>query len=316
MTQTTCDSRGTAGDNRQVDVGTARSSYGYSHIEEFLTAKGTLNDGLLTFPIREYSASMRANSYYFGHPVWAREYLHYVHQDEHFRSLWKAGMGSWDNKVVVDICCAPGNLLMSLRGSPRIIIGVDISKAGLKIAQEVGYTAILADAHDLPLVSSFADIVTLNAALHHCDNMALVLGEAARLVRPGGLLITDRDQQLTSMDFGAIVSLLWKFRRVVFRWLKKGAHSSKEQQAAMLATEVHAQYPGDGVTPELYLKVLKPLGFQIGLYPHNTNVGSEALQGNFGRASARWRLLQWLSGIDPNSADAAMCMMCIAARAD
>jgi ubiquinone/menaquinone biosynthesis C-methylase UbiE len=56
------------------------------------------------------------------------------------------------------------------------------------------------------------DIVTLNAALHHCDDMAKVLAEAARLVRPGGLLISDRDQQLSSMDFKGISLWLWKVR--------------------------------------------------------------------------------------------------------
>ena len=59
------------------------------------------------------------------------------------------------------------------------------------MAREVGYTTILADAHHLPFVDGFADIVVANATVHHCDDMSRILTEAARLVRPGGLLFTD-----------------------------------------------------------------------------------------------------------------------------
>jgi len=212
-----------------------------------------------------------------------------------------------------------------LGGTPRLLIGIDISKGGLQMARGLGYIPILADAHQIPFVSGFTDIVTLNATIHHCDDMAKVLAEAARLVRPVGMLISDRDQQLTSMDFKGIflwlsmdfkgISLwLWKFRLLVFRVMKRGAHSNQEQQDCMLATEIHAEYPGDGVTPELYYNTLEPMGFQVNLYPHNNNVGAPALQGNYGRAKFRWRLLQQLSGINPNSPEAAMSLMCVATK--
>ena len=67
------------------------------------------------------------------------------------------------------------------------------------MAQKIGYMPVLADAQYLPFVSGFADIVTLNAALHHCDDMVQALTEAARLVCPGGLLITDHDPQISQM---------------------------------------------------------------------------------------------------------------------
>jgi ubiquinone/menaquinone biosynthesis C-methylase UbiE len=38
-----------------------------------------------------------------------------------------------------------------------MLIGVDISRNSLKMAQEVGYAPILADAHDLPFIDGFAD---------------------------------------------------------------------------------------------------------------------------------------------------------------
>jgi len=46
----------------------------------------------------------------------------------------------------------------------------------------------LGDAHNLPLPPAVADIVILNATIHHCEHMARVIEEAGRLVAPGGLL--------------------------------------------------------------------------------------------------------------------------------
>lgn len=286
----------------------------HSSIESYLTQKGTLEDGVLSYPILNPSPTLKANSYYFSHPVWAKEYLDYCHRDEEFSSLWKAALGNWDNKIVVDVGCGPGNLFAVLGGFPKLLIGIDVARGGLKMAEEFGYIPVLADAHQLPFKSGFADIVTLSATIHHCDNMEKVLAEAARLVRPGGVLISDRDQQLTSMNFKGLSFWLWKLRLLVWRIMKRGPHSNSEQQNCMLATEIHAEHPGDGVTPELYYKTLEPMGFEVNLYPHNNNVGANVLQGDYGKAKLRWRLLQRVAGIDPNSPEAAMSLMCIAKK--
>ncbi|HEV7391151.1 MAG TPA: methyltransferase domain-containing protein [Burkholderiales bacterium] len=46
-------------------------------------------------------------------------------------------------------------------------------------ARALGYACLLADAHNVPLRSRFADVIVLNATLHHCEHMAQVLHEAA-----------------------------------------------------------------------------------------------------------------------------------------
>ncbi|MBD2663547.1 methyltransferase type 11 [Richelia sinica FACHB-800] len=283
-------------------------------LQPYLTKGGVWDDGILTFSIPHSSPAMEANSYYFNQEEWAKAYLQYCHQDEEFRSLWQAAMGSWDGKIVVDVGCGPGNLLACLGGSPKLMIGVDIAKGSLKIAEKFGYVPILADAHNLPLVSGFADIVTLNATLHHCDDMGKVLAEAARLLKPGGILISDRDQQLSSMNFKGISALLWRSRVWVWRLLRKGAHASREHQKRMLATEIHVDKPGDGVFPELYFHTLEPMGFSVNVYPHNNQVGAAVLQGNYGKAMWHWRFVQRLSGINPYTPEAAMSLMCVARK--
>lgn len=209
-----------------------------------------------------------------------------------------------------------GNVYAALRhrcGIPRLLIGVDVSHGGLKMAQKLSYTPVLADAQQLPFVSGFADVVTLNATLHHCDDMEKVLREAARLVCPGGLLVTDQDPQRTMWKYNWIAKLIWNVRLPIYCMLKRGGHSTAQEQYWSTVTEAHHK-PGDGVTPDLYRQVLEPLGFTVRLYPHNCSVGSEVLQGKRGRATGKVRLAQRLAGVNPDSIEGAMVMMCTAKR--
>ncbi len=272
--------------------------------------------GILSCKIQNPTPAIQANSYYFGHSKWAKNYFEACHRDEKFIDLWQAVIGSWCDKIVVDIGCGPGNLYASLRencGEPRLLLGVDVSYGALQMAEKLGYMPILADAQNLPFVCEFADMVMLNACLHHCDDMAKVLREAGRLVRPGGLLITDHDPQRSAYNFRGLGFLLWQIRLPFYRLLKRGGHSTPEEQFWSIATEVHHQ-PGDGVTPELYYEILKPLGFQVELYPHNHTVGVEVLRGNYGKSSWKCRVAQRLSGINPNTPEAALSLMCVARR--
>jgi ubiquinone/menaquinone biosynthesis C-methylase UbiE len=273
-------------------------------------------EDILSFPIASPSFGLEANSYYFGHPEWARNYFAAVHRDSEFQERWYAITGRWENKIVVDIGCGPGNVYASLRdrcGIPQLLIGVDVSQGGLHMAQEIGYTPVLADAQQLPFISEFADIVTLNGTLHHCDDMEKVLREAARMVRPGGILIADHDLQRTMWNDNWMARFIWKARLPIYRLLKRGGHSTADEQYWCQATEIH-HTPGDGVTPEFFHQILEPIGFTVALYPHNRTAGVEALQGEPGKAAWNIRLAQRLSGVDPDSKDSALVMMCVATR--
>jgi ubiquinone/menaquinone biosynthesis C-methylase UbiE len=262
----------------------------------------------------ELTPSIQANRDYFGHPDWAVNYYEACHRTDKFKERWQAIAGSWDDKTVVDIGCGPGNLYATLGGSPKVLIGVDVATGALEIAQRLGYTLLLADAHHLPLISEFADIVTLNATLHHCDDMTTVLAEAARLVRPGGLLVVDHDPQLSAWNYQGVALWLYKIRFKLYQTIFRKLHYDPVERGYALKTEIH-HHPGSGVTNELFEQTLKPLGFDIQLYPHNQTVGAELLQGDRGKFP-HWRypVGQWLSGLDPRSPEAALSIMCVARK--
>jgi ubiquinone/menaquinone biosynthesis C-methylase UbiE len=167
----------------------------------------------------------------------------------------------------------------SLGGEPAFLLGIDIADGALRMAERIGYTPLRVDAHSLPLVSAFADVVAMNATIHRCDHMATVLAEAARLVKPGGILVTD--------------------------------HTDREARKWMLAGEIHHD-AGDGMTEEEFRQVLEPLSFKVKVYRHDNDAGAEALDGVPGRAGRKMGVAQRLSGIDPRSASGAITLMCVA----
>ena len=273
----------------------------------------TVVDGITVAPISplNITLSLGGNAQYFGHEEWGRGYLEACHRDPAFIDRWKHATGSWDNKVVVDIGCGPGNVFASLGGTPSLLVGVDVSFGALKMAKNIGYTPLLADAQDLPLRSGFADIVVINAIMHHADNMELVLSEAARLVKPGGVLVSDHDVQLTAVDFKGLGYQLWQLRLFIYRLMKRGGHASELEQRCAVASEAHHAC-GDGVDVAMYHSILEPLEFDVDVYPHNNSMGAEIFDGKMGKANFKYRLAQRLSGIVPGTPSAALSLMCVA----
>jgi SAM-dependent methyltransferase len=248
--------------------------------------------------IAHWSPGMLANASFFGDPEFGLKYFHLENSSKAFGQRWQAAIGNWDGKTVIDIGCGPGNLYAAVGGAPRSILGIDISHGALLHARQVGYTPLLADAHDLPLRDGCADIVTLNAVLHHCDDMARVLAEASRLVRPGGLLITDEDPLVNTATYRGLAWLVSTAReRFPMYWLpgRSIVYKTPHEQAWRLATEIHNSQPGDGVTPALYLDTLEPLGFTVELYPHHHHVGDELFRGDPGRLGFKDRLIELLA---------------------
>ncbi len=289
----------------------------YSRLKPYLASDAIVDweaGEIPSCPIPVFTKGMHANSYFFGHPKWAKEYFETDHRTEPFKERWQAVMGSWDDKIVVDIGCGPGNVYATLGGSPKLLIGVDVSPGGLKMAREVGYTPILADAHHLPFINGFADIVVANATVHHCDDMGRILREAGRLVRPGGLLFTDQDPQVSAWNLKGLGLFIRDIRYPLYRLLGSKHYIDYEVRQARWKTEIHNQRPGDGITPEVYYDALQPLGFEVKLYPHSHDLGAEVLEGKNGKNSWRLRLSQRFSGINPDTPEAAQSIMCIARR--
>ena len=287
-----------------------------SQIDPYLKkdVKPRYHEDYLEFDMpKNASEGLKANAYYFNDSEWAEEYLIYCHRDSHFKSRWRQALGDYSDKVVVDLGCGPGNVFANFSEKPKLLIGVDVAKKSLEFAKKNGYLPVLADASNLPFRSGFADIVILNAALHHCDDMATILSEAARILKPGGTIITDHDPQKSAWNYKGLALLLWKGRTLYYRYTGHGFHKEKKQQYWALKTEIHHK-PGHGVSRELFEKTLKPLGFDVKVYPHNHTEGVGIFNGTVGKAATKYRIGNLLSGRNPNSKNSALTLMCVAKK--
>lgn len=108
--------------------------------------------------------------------------------------LVAAAGGSYRN--LVDIGTGTGRILEILAPHVERGIGVDLSREMLAIARDNLERAglrhcyvRLADMYRLPFEDASIDLISVHQVLHFAEEPARVIGEAARLLRPGGRLV-------------------------------------------------------------------------------------------------------------------------------
>jgi 2-polyprenyl-6-hydroxyphenyl methylase/3-demethylubiquinone-9 3-methyltransferase len=93
--------------------------------------------------------------------------------------------------VLVDVGCGAGLLAPHVAGKGYRHVGVDLVGSALVQAAAHGIAPVRADATALPLPDGCADVVSAGEVLEHVPDLAAVVGEACRVLRPGGLLVAD-----------------------------------------------------------------------------------------------------------------------------
>ncbi|CCM76959.1 putative methyltransferase transcriptional regulator protein, ArsR family [Rhizobium mesoamericanum STM3625] len=105
-------------------------------------------------------------------------------------------LGSQPIDSLLDLGTGTGRILELLSGLYRRAIGVDASRDMLSVARanldKSGITKASvrhADILNLPFEAQDFDVVTIHQVLHFFDQPEVAIGEAARMLRPGGRLV-------------------------------------------------------------------------------------------------------------------------------
>ena len=93
-------------------------------------------------------------------------------------------------QLTVDIGCGEGRLGREMARDGHRVVGLDPSTRLVHAAAQHPAAApvLVADAARLPFCGAIADLVVLFMVLHDVDDLATTVGEAARVLEPGGRL--------------------------------------------------------------------------------------------------------------------------------
>ncbi len=94
---------------------------------------------------------------------------------------------------VLDVACGPGHVSLAFAEVCREVVGIDLTEAPLRIAEQsrqerniANARFQLADADRIPFPDGHFDVVVCRFAVHHFDDPRRMVGEMARVCRVGG----------------------------------------------------------------------------------------------------------------------------------
>jgi 2-polyprenyl-6-hydroxyphenyl methylase / 3-demethylubiquinone-9 3-methyltransferase len=93
--------------------------------------------------------------------------------------------------ILVDLGCGGGLLAPHVVTKGYRHVGVDLVGSALRAAAEHGVTPVRADVSRLPMSDGCADAVSAGEILEHVTDLSATVGEACRILRPGGHLVLD-----------------------------------------------------------------------------------------------------------------------------
>jgi ubiquinone/menaquinone biosynthesis C-methylase UbiE len=150
----------------------------------------------------------------------------------------------------LDAGCGPGHLAAALTGADVRVVGVDVDTEMLRLARDrvtragrpAAFAAVVGDAGKLPIADSSVDGVVATSLVGCLSDVAALVREAHRVVRPAGHLV---------MTFTNRSSLLLRLNAALGRVEKRltGLSADPTRYHLYSAREMDARIRAGGFTP-------------------------------------------------------------------
>lgn len=116
---------------------------------------------------------------------------------------------------VLDVGCGGGHLTNFLAQKGHLVTGIDLSEPSLEIAKSLDKTGSVdyrkADAYKLPYPDGSFDVVCAMDIIEHVENPALLIKEASRVLKKGGLFFFHTFNRNLMSYFIVIKGVEWLF---------------------------------------------------------------------------------------------------------
>jgi 2-polyprenyl-6-hydroxyphenyl methylase/3-demethylubiquinone-9 3-methyltransferase len=93
--------------------------------------------------------------------------------------------------TLLDVACGAGLLAPHIASSGYRHIGIDLSPTAITQARDHGVSGVRGDVTRLPFRDGTFDVVVAGEILEHVPDLAAVVAEVCRVLRPGGTLVLD-----------------------------------------------------------------------------------------------------------------------------
>lgn len=171
-----------------------------------------------------------------------------------------------DAATILDVACGTGIVTMRLVEPGRRVIGIDRAEGMVTLAQtRLPRAALCGDATKLPMADDSVDAIVIVWLLQllNADQVEAAIGEAARVLRPGGTLITTVDKNDATYATGSDTTNLLGPVRVQFAPQQRDATATiaKLAGAHRLTPAAEATFAGHGQgrSPRRWIEVIRAL---------------------------------------------------------
>lgn len=129
-------------------------------------------------------------------------------------SRWTLERLAWrSDERVLDMGCARGDLLREMarrHDGWSALVGFDLSPGmvakGIELAAGLPVRFFVGDAQSLPLRNTAFDVVMARHMLYHVPDIHRAVGEAARVLRPGGRFLATTNSAHTMPEYRALLA--------------------------------------------------------------------------------------------------------------